>query len=356
MCAQNGSANLSIRPPLHRASPMSWIATMSCLGGGPLLALAATGMDVTLYLECPPSGVHVTHAPFSWPWWSCYTLVGATLILVLIHQIEVNIRLPQKPTYRSHLLLFALCGSWAIAWNRWGWAMHIQAHTFPILWGCYIAFMNSLTNDMHSTCSFSAARKHYLLSFPLSALVWWMYEILNRSTQNWRYVHIENFSCLTYVLLSTVSFATVLPAVWATSDLLHRSVLKTSAPHLTIHLSALQAILVLLVSAFILLALPFLSNYLFPFIWILPISLVIVFERLIYRRPYTIQNIAIWGCAGILCGVLWELWNSHSFVKWTYMLPFVERYYIFEMPIVGYAGYIPFGVLCGMVIQSLHRD
>lgn len=39
--------------------------------------------------------------------------------------------------------------------------------------------------------------------------------------------------------------------------------------------------------------------------------------------------------------------------KWGYLIPFVQRYYLFEMPIVGYGGYLPFGVLCGVVIESI---
>jgi len=46
------------------------------------------------------------------------------------------------------------------------------------------------------------------------------------------------------------------------------------------------------------------------------------------------------GC--ILCGFFWEMWNYLAYPKWIYHTPGVEFLYIFEMPLLGYLGYIPF--------------
>jgi hypothetical protein len=35
--------------------------------------------------------------------------------------------------------------------------------------------------------------------------------------------------------------------------------------------------------------------------------------------------------------------------KWEYTLPFVHRFRIFEMPVLGYAGYLPFGLECAVI-------
>ena len=47
--------------------------------------------------------------------------------------------------------------------------------------------------------------------------------------------------------------------------------------------------------------------------------------------------------------MLWELWNFGSAAKWHYAIPYVERFRLFEMPLLGYVGYLPFGVLCVLV-------
>jgi len=60
--------------------------------------------------------------------------------------------------------------------------------------------------------------------------------------------------------------------------------------------------------------------------------------------------------AAIICGFFWEMWNFYSFAKWEYKIPFVDVFHIFEMPVLGYAGYIPFGLLCSAVVQVLRLD
>jgi hypothetical protein len=53
--------------------------------------------------------------------------------------------------------------------------------------------------------------------------------------------------------------------------------------------------------------------------------------------------------AALFCGFFWELWNVNSLAHWEYSVPFVQRFHIFEMPILGYAGYLPFGLECMVV-------
>jgi len=50
--------------------------------------------------------------------------------------------------------------------------------------------------------------------------------------------------------------------------------------------------------------------------------------------------------AALVCGFFWELWNVKSFAHWEYNIPYVDAYLVFEMPIIGYAGYLPFGLVC----------
>ena len=54
-----------------------------------------------------------------------------------------------------------------------------------------------------------------------------------------------------------------------------------------------------------------------------------------------------------MCGWFWELWNYRSLAKWEYSVPFVHRFQIFEMPVLGYAGYLPFGLECLVILEIL---
>jgi hypothetical protein len=55
----------------------------------------------------------------------------------------------------------------------------------------------------------------------------------------------------------------------------------------------------------------------------------------------------------LICGFFWELWNWKSLAKWIYTVPFVERWHVFEMPLLGYAGYLPFGLECLLVVERI---
>ena len=53
--------------------------------------------------------------------------------------------------------------------------------------------------------------------------------------------------------------------------------------------------------------------------------------------------LVLWA-AGLCCGLLWEMWNWQAMPKWEYDVPFVGRPKLFEMPILGYGGYLPFAL------------
>lgn len=46
----------------------------------------------------------------------------------------------------------------------------------------------------------------------------------------------------------------------------------------------------------------------------------------------------------LVCGVFWELWNWHAYPKWVYDTPGWDFWHVFEMPLFGYLGYLPFGL------------
>ncbi len=48
--------------------------------------------------------------------------------------------------------------------------------------------------------------------------------------------------------------------------------------------------------------------------------------------------------AGLTCGVFWEMWNYWSAPKWIYDIPYASRPKVFEMPLLGYGGYLPFAL------------
>jgi hypothetical protein len=59
---------------------------------------------------------------------------------------------------------------------------------------------------------------------------------------------------------------------------------------------------------------------------------------------------------GLLCGFLWEFWNYWALSKWTYDLPFLGswgKHHYFEMPLPGLLGFLPFGLECWVMWQTI---
>ena len=56
------------------------------------------------------------------------------------------------------------------------------------------------------------------------------------------------------------------------------------------------------------------------------------------------RTVIIFFAAALVCGFFWEMWNIYSWPKWVYTFPYLDGFKIFEMPLAGYLGYLPFGL------------
>lgn len=204
-------------------------------------------------------------------------------------------------------------------------------------------------------------RPRYFLSlFPLSAGFWWIFEYLNRFVQNWYYVGVDELSSLEYVVRATIPFSTVLPAVLGTAELL------TSYPAISAGLDRFKHVhplpvkpaswVLLMLSCLGLLGIGLWPNYLFPLVWVGPLLLVVSLQGVSGRATIVSSLVRgdwrdVWvpAMAALICGFFWELWNWKSLAHWEYAIPFVHRFQLFEMPLLGYAGYLPFGLECVIV-------
>ena len=98
------------------------------------------------------------------------------------------------------------------------------------------------------------------------------------------------------------------------------------------------------------------SDFLFPLLWISPVILIVSWQAMNNER-HILSDLSDgrWSMvfassvAALICGFFWEMWNYFSLAKWVYSVPFVHRLQIFEMPLLGYAGYLPFGLECAVI-------
>jgi len=345
------------------------------LVGAPLGGVWLAGQPLDAYLELPPRPAPGEAAGFSWTvFWLFAAFVAAAVAPLLWRFLSAPASAPAPAPNRfafpvwGWAALLWLAAGWALAWTRFSWFESFQQHTFTPLWLGYIVFVNALTMQRAGNCLLMREPMRFAALFPLSALFWWFFEYLNRFVANWRYSGIGDFDALEYTFFATLAFATVLPAVTSTAEWLgtfQRLDAAFARWHpLRVPRPKVAAALVLALTTLSLAALGVFRDYVFPLVWISPVLVIICLQAL-GGRPTVLaplaggdwRRIGSFIAAALVCGFLWEMWNTGSLARWEYNIPFVDRFHLFEMPALGYAGYLPFGIECAAIAALiLDRD
>ena len=238
---------------------------------------------------------------------------------------------------------------WFLNWNLEGLRTHWGF--FP-LWLGYALTVDGLTFYRKGDSLLCRNPLAYLGLFLVSVPGWWLFELVNLRTQNWYYPARNAFSDLEYVFWASLSFSTVMPAVFGTAEMIGTfRWIQTMGPgprivpttHTLRNFTAAGALMLTLLLLW--------PRYFFPFVWL---SVFCLIEPFNCRRGHrTLMDStrsgdwrpvwALWtGC--LICGFFWEMWNYWSYPKWKYEIPFVDFLHIFEMPLLGYTGYLPFAL------------
>ena len=337
------------------------------LAGLPLAGVRLAGLPAARYFEFPPRTRYVAHAEFSWP---VFGLLAATIALALVPIAVKAVRgvrrnaLPPAaapgpfPWWGWAAGALGLA-AWVLAWTRMEWFAPVQPHTFSLLWLAYILTVNAWCLRRTGRSMLTHRPRFFLCLFPASALFWWFFEYLNRYVQNWYYAGPE-FNAWQYFVFASLPFATVLPAVLGTRELIASTARMQRALGRTRPLAGCNHPLLpwalLAASAGGLAGIGVWPSVLFPLLWVAPLLIIVSLRRLLGEpHPLTPLTTTDWtrpasaALAALVCGVFWEMWNCLSLAKWHYSIPYVHRFQIFEMPLLGYAGYLPFGLECAAV-------
>ena len=312
----------------------------------PLLGVWLAGESVESFLEMPPRPRAIQQEPFSWPIFLGLAsfIVGTlavfvdrivslstrrSLLVSRISRTTIHDSRATLPRYASRFTLherraFPWWGwvglvwtsaAWILAWNRFEWLGVLQLHTFTPLWVGYIVIINAVTNTRTGHCMLLHRPRYFLSLFPLSAGFWWSFEYLNRFVHNWYYVGAGNFSAGEYILLATLPFSTVLPAVLGTAEWL------TSYPRVgaglkhawIIRSQSTQQVgwLVIIAATAGLLGIGLWPNYLYPLVWVAPLLLITGLQW-VWGQPTIFTSVTegdwhvVWitALSALICGVI----------------------------------------------------
>ena len=241
------------------------------------------------------------------------------------------------------VLFWAL--NWLLTGPRTNWAF------FP-LWLGYCIAIDGLVYWRTGTSLLKRSPRKYIVLFLVSAPVWWIFELINIRTQNWIYIGAELFSSLEYAFWTTLSFTTVIPAVFGSAEFFASfDFVNRLKPGLVIGTDK-RTTASFFALGWIMLALMLLyPKVFFPFVWM---SVYFILEPLnVWMGNRSLADwtakgdwrpvIALW-LGVLLTAFFWEMWNFYAYPKWIYQVPAADWLHIFEMPLLGYGGYLPFAL------------
>jgi hypothetical protein len=245
------------------------------------------------------------------------------------------------------LLLVAVC--WPLNWMLPGMR---TAYLFFPLWLGYVLVVDALVLSRTGTSLWSRSRRDFVLLFVASSPVWWLFELINGRTSNWEYLGSNAFTPLEYYALCTISFSTVMPAVFETAELARtfgwidrvaRGPRLPQTPRVNGGIFACGLGMLALTLVW--------PRCCYPFVWS---SLVLILDPLngwlgrqqllhdLHRGDW--RPVISLSVGALICGFFWEMWNYYSWPKWIYHTPGAQFLPIFEMPVLGYGGYVPFAL------------
>lgn len=229
---------------------------------------------------------------------------------------------------------------------------------FPLAWAGVLVALDGACRARHGRSPLATVQD-WLACCTLSVVFWDVFEVLNLRLHNWWYVGLSP-SGLSGSTFAALSFATVLPAVrlglCAVSP-------REEPPQ---RFAPARSVRPLLLAGTLALALALASpRFFFGCAWLflwplceaalsrLPLrslpSPLEAFRARDLRLPLRLIAIAL------PLGLVWESLNSGCERGWIYTVPFFEHPKLFEMPLPGYLGYVPFLLEAGAALSLLDR-
>jgi hypothetical protein len=224
-------------------------------------------------------------------------------------------------------------------------------YTYPIVWWGLLPIVDAYNHRRRGLSLWRGrARQFLLITIPISVLFWLLFEALNLAAPQWRYKGgIDNLHA--QVFFGFIAFATVIPIMVESYWLVGGSFCLPESLSTAFRRWRVAAIAIGLILA----AIPF-FNSVFWFnqgMWLAPGLVLLPFAKSPAcggTRRFAIALVA----SGLIAGFFWEMLNYWARTHWEYLiLPTAPH--LFQMPLLGYTGFIPFALTSMIVYERQLR-
>lgn len=254
---------------------------------------------------------------------------------------------------------------WWLMWTRVTPFGDLVYYAFSPLWWGFILTLDGIVYRRSAGRSLLAARPMtFIISAVVSLIGWSYFEYYDYfALGTWYYPNstMPELSHEAIVIIFLVAYTTVWPAIFEWYTLLNTCP-KLASRYANGPKLALPGNLLMWGGFALVVAMVFLPH---PLFWVVWIGTLAIFSGMLIRlniwTPFTALAQGNWGpmilmaLAALFNGFFWEMWNygsAHPELPvtnpnyWVYDIPYVNVIHIFsEMPLLGYFGYLPFGIL-----------
>jgi tetratricopeptide (TPR) repeat protein len=226
----------------------------------------------------------------------------------------------------------------------------------PIAWSAYALIADAAVFAIRGRSLLHDAPGRFAKLALLSIPLWLIFEAYNLRLTNWTYAGGMPLSLPLRWFGYAWAYATIWPGIFLTADLIE-SLGWWDAPTRPVVFSratqnAFMVAGAILVTAPVILPRS-LGSFLFGSVWL---GFVFLLDPLNFRLGLPSFEAALasghqglffsYLASGWVCGLLWEFWNFWAAAKWHYIFPIMQAHKLFEMPVLGYLGFLPFALEC----------
>jgi hypothetical protein len=264
-----------------------------------------------------------------------------------------------SPILATCQILLALVIWFVAIWGRLLGTEPFITWLYFFAWWPLLLFLDGLLARLTGKSLLWQRPRDFLRMLFFSVTVWLVFEVFNLWLLNWRYAGIEPHIWLRWPPGYALAFATVLPGVLLGAEALAALGMGAHLRGPGTRLGNWQPVFLMLGVAC--LVLPMLApRYAFALIWgsffflLDPLLDLLTGDSLTGRwlAGERQQHLCLL-LAGLACGIWWEMWNYPSAAKWVYTLPVLNFGKIFEMPVLGFLGFLPFALECWVMYEFL---
>jgi hypothetical protein len=238
----------------------------------------------------------------------------------------------------------------------------IGVYFTPVQWTGYILFMDGLIKRRKGISLISDHMLEFILLLGISIASWLIFEAYNLLLGNWRYTGLPDNLYLRYLGYAW-SFATISPGIFLTYQVLNDLIPGTTPARDRPHMGHTSFVILVITGGFCL-VIPLLkpSTYMTPLVWIGFAFLLDPINGRIGNRSVLTEfftgrrrPLGIFFLSGLICGLLWEFWNYWAEAKWEYFVPYWGHIKLFEMPVLGFLGFLPFTIECFAIYKFVRK-